>query len=471
MQYPSLIPPSPSLLAQLYARYQELIKQKRLTEDITFEQFYSFWRSRRRGQDLRGLDDGHQTVRSAADAPQLIDRPIKKLKGTIRTIVLLVDFDDQPASSDHTPAYYKRMLFGLPGEFPTGSMREYFQNISHFDQDSGNGIDVEGEVHGWLRMPNDLSFYSNNASGLSHSYPRNAQGMARDAVLAALKQGVDLSTYDHFDEGQITALFIVHAGRGAEVTEQVDHIWSHKWNIPEPVTISNQPQVVASTYLTVPEDCDMGVCAHEWGHLTAKWADYYDTGNHNKSNGLGSYCLMAYGAWSNGGLRPTLPNGMLRMFHQWIGIQEITSSIENLVLKSAAEGGGVIVIRNEAVMSPQQYVLVEYRRKKGWDFYLPDEGIAVYLVDESIANVNNENNLAIELLQADGKKDLAKILFGNKGDTNDLYPSLAKRIIGKATKPSLRFPDGTWTGIKIKVFGTPGEDTMRINVEITKPLS
>ena len=32
----------------------------------------------------------------------------------------------------------------------------------------------------------------------------------------------------------------------------------------------------------------MGVCAHEWGHLAARFADYYDTGQlkATRSNGL-----------------------------------------------------------------------------------------------------------------------------------------------------------------------------------------
>ncbi|HWC10455.1 MAG TPA: immune inhibitor A domain-containing protein [Acidimicrobiales bacterium] len=95
---------------------------------------------------------------------------------------------------------------------------------------------------------------------------------------------------------------------------------------------------------TVPEDCNMGVCAHEWGHLAAQWADYYDTGRQDltRSDGLGNYCLMASGSWANGGLTPSLPNGMLRMFHGWIEPTLVTESTSDIVLKPAAEGGGAV---------------------------------------------------------------------------------------------------------------------------------
>ena len=60
-----------------------------------------------------------------------------------------------------------------PG-FITGSMREYYELISR------DRITVSGEVHGWFRLPQPLSFYTAGASGMG-SFPQNAQGMARDA--------------------------------------------------------------------------------------------------------------------------------------------------------------------------------------------------------------------------------------------------------------------------------------------------
>ncbi|HKV11829.1 MAG TPA: peptidase M6, partial [Thermoanaerobaculia bacterium] len=81
-------------------------------------------------------------------------------------------------------------------------------------------------------------------------------------------------------------------------------------------------------------------------------------------------------------------------------------------------------------------------------------------------------NLAIELIQADNQRDLAKIFGqGNRGDAQDLFPSqVGSKLVssvGKETKPSLRLPDGQWTGITIKVKGTPGDKQMAIDVKIT----
>ncbi|WP_207537263.1 immune inhibitor A domain-containing protein [Sabulicella rubraurantiaca] len=111
-----------------------------------------------------------------------------------------------------------------------------------------------GTVSDWIRLPQPYSYYTNGESGTQwKSYPNNAPRMAEDAVKAALEKSVQFdASLDTFQKGIITALFIVHSGRGAEKQArqlQGQHIWSHKWNLRNPVQVSND--LWATIYLTV----------------------------------------------------------------------------------------------------------------------------------------------------------------------------------------------------------------------------
>src|SRR3979409_492290 len=153
-------------------------------------------------------------IRSAAA------RAAGPLRGTVRVIVVIVDFSDQQMVQTRQP--FQDLFFSL-GQ-PKKSVREYYRDVTH------GLIDLQGDVIGPLRLPQTVKTYANGASGMGRASP-NAQTMAFDAVSAA-DPVVDFTPFDNDGNGFVDAFIVIHAGSGGEVTGSSDDIWSHKWGLP-----------------------------------------------------------------------------------------------------------------------------------------------------------------------------------------------------------------------------------------------
>ena len=144
------------------------------------------------------------TVRNAA-----ADRA--PLRGTLRVIVVLVDFTDKRVRA--AAARFEDLFFST-GHMPTGSVTEYYQDVT------GGLIDIAGEVVGPFTMPQTLAWYANGNYGIGKpSGEPRANILAEDAAKAA-DPSVDFGPYDNDGNGYVDAFIVVHAGAGGEETGQ-----------------------------------------------------------------------------------------------------------------------------------------------------------------------------------------------------------------------------------------------------------
>ncbi|MGH9142436.1 MAG: immune inhibitor A domain-containing protein, partial [Vicinamibacterales bacterium] len=97
------------------------------------------------------------------------------LRGTVRAIVVLVEFPDAPMTA--TPAHFRDLFFST-GKIPTGSVREYYTEVTH------GLLTLAGEVVGPYKLPHTLKEYAGGKSGTDNPEP-NARTMARDAAKLA----------------------------------------------------------------------------------------------------------------------------------------------------------------------------------------------------------------------------------------------------------------------------------------------
>jgi len=367
-----------------------------------------------------------------------------------KAVVILADFSDNVGSTP--PAHYDSLIFSV-NEYPTGSVKDFYIENSY------GILDLQGEVTPvWVRLPNPYSYYTNGNYGFG-SWPQNAQGMARDAVLAA-DSLIDFSQYDLDGDGYVDAVIIIHAGPGAEATGDVNDIWSHAWYIPYPPTVDG---VQVYSYTTDPENGGCGVIAHEFGHRPLGLPDLYDTDY--SSEGLGNWSLMAAGSWNMNQTKPAHLDAWCKYRLGFVTVDTVVSNLEKVLIPAVEDTGLVFRLWTNG-NTGNEYYLVENRQKKKFDVGLPGEGILIYHVDDNQSNNNNEwypghtsyGHYRVALEQADGAWDLER--NANRGDAGDPFPgTTTNRHFDLYSIPDSRDYDSLITYVGVKNI-SDSQDTM-----------
>jgi hypothetical protein len=171
----------------------------------------------------------------------------------------------------------------------------------------------------------------------------------------------------------------------------------------------------------------IGVIAHETGHYLGL-PDLYDTDTDGGGSGIGSYSLMA-NAWGFDGTQfyPPQMDPWCKMESEWANVVELTSSTTVTIYPSYSTNQYYKIATG---YKTNEYLVIEYRTKKGFDLMVPTEGLAIYHID-NLASYNTESypqsgfdetiHYRVALLQADGNYDLEK---GNdRGDGSEVFRS------------------------------------------------
>ncbi|MEW6757697.1 MAG: M6 family metalloprotease domain-containing protein [Acidobacteriota bacterium] len=209
---------------------------------------------------------------------------------TLPVLVILVDFSD--AASRHTTGPNTPMT-GEPGYEPIpgrpndasawqdlfgdpsipGGLNHYYDEVSYgqFQWDvtvARNGAGSGAVVNdGWYINPQTMAYWGEDKYKMgycSSDSVNNIKDLIEWAIKAA-EPDVDYARYDTDDSGTISdaelMIFVIHAREGQEhygescdgVTDPLDHIWSHQWNIDTAVTVDGKSVPRGHTYSINPE--------------------------------------------------------------------------------------------------------------------------------------------------------------------------------------------------------------------------
>lgn len=407
--------------------------------------------------------------------------------------VILVGFADQPLATTLygglTPAqYFDRTLFDTTGTSATGSIFDYYRWVS------GNRIRVVPKVVATISLPQLKDYYANNNWGLGFSAPRNSYGFV-SATLQYADSLVDWRPFDQNHDGYVDMLWVIHSGLPGEAALARDNLWSitsrlTSWPSGESFETRTAVPGAPSIHMRIdrfsvlPElsgvhpgrPSEIGVYCHEFGHALGL-PDLYDTNTLGGGTnvGPGNWSLMATGSYGTDGLSPEYPAHLGAWPLLWLGWRDVVRPTrDSLIVQGPLETGAPVVEFWFQGESNPEHFLIENRQQMSFDRNLPEEGLIVYQVDETVmalgvpANrVNSGTSPGLRLVEADGLGDL--VVGRNRGDSHDPFPGyFARTDFDDDTNPSTRTFRGAITNISLHGIEPLGDD-MRYRLQVRAP--
>ncbi len=393
---------------------------------------------------------------------QSVLRKAFPLTNSPKSLVILVNFSDRSFVTPDAQTAFHNMLnqsdYSTNGA--TGSARDYFMSSSY-----GNFSPIF-DVVGPFDLDKDMSYYgANDDSG----YDVNPAALIVDACAAADAAGVDFTQYDTDNDGEIDNIFVFYAGYNEAEGGDENTIWPHRW-----VVYTSKENPIYYTYDGTIESvtfdgkrlydyacsselkgnlgtnmAGIGTFCHEFGHVLGL-PDYYHTEEDKET--LNGWDIMDAGSYNNNSRTPPTYSTYNRFYLGWLTPQEVNTPSNLILLPIYQEKTKPAnTLQQSYLLSatshnlngndplPREFFMLEYRKKIGWDAYLPAEGMLIWHIDydPTAWDENTVNN------------------YSGTSQTADSHMRVyLQPLSGSTTTPGTAFTSGsftpiTWTGVNI----------------------
>jgi len=317
-------------------------------------------------------------------------RPFPRI-GNVKTLVILVSFPDLNYITPTPQAAFNSMFntVGYNANRGTGSVRDYFIASSY------GKFTPNFDVVGPYVLPNNLTYYGKDSLSRKDIH---VEQMVIDACTQASANGIDFSQYDTDNDGYVDNVSIVYAGQSqAEGGDAASTIWPITSSLSNPAISFNGKLISGFTcvselkYGVGTTMNSVGVFCHEFGHVLGL-PDYYNTFNANYT--LDKWDIMDAGSYLNLGCTPPTYSAYDRFYLGYFTPKEINST-SNVTLLPIYQGNTTPANTNNQAFifsatthnlngknpNPKEFFMVEYRKKTGWDSYLPSDGMLIWHID------------------------------------------------------------------------------------------
>jgi M6 family metalloprotease-like protein len=362
--------------------------------------------------------------------------------GTYVGLCVLIDFPDVPGTISQGEVNNYCNQVGYSGFGNNGSVRDYFHEVSD------GSLTYTSVVTAYYTAANNRSHYTDPTI----SFGTRARELITEALDALVAQGFDFSPLSSDGGGFIYALNVFYAG--PVVNNWSEGLWPHSWSLASVYPVSGGKKFFDYQFTDMSNELTLRTFCHENGHMICDFPDLYDYGG--ESAGPGHFCLMGYGGPDK---NPVHVGAYLKNAAGWAtSLTAMTSGMNASV--SAGQNDFYIYSKNQS-----EYFIIENRQQSGRDAALPDNGLAIWHIDEAGSN-NNEQMTAVShyecsLEQADNRFDLEH--NANAGDGEDLFASPHAVSFNDGSTPNSHWWNGSASGLAISQISVSGA-TMTFSV-------
>ena len=365
-----------------------------------------------------------------ADVPSL---------GSRRIPIILVEYQDKK--------------FNNTREEIIQSMLTGDESVGQYFRDQSNGLyEPDFEVYGIYTLSQNRSYYGANSGGSD----KNLGAMVTEACQLAAADGVSFSPYDTNGDDFCDVVIVIYAGVGEAQasTTHPEAIWPCNWTLDAAAYYNNggdgafrpnngDPYVNNFAVFNELHGSNddgktidgIGTFAHEFGHCLGL-PDFYDTGNGNHY-GMGDWDIMCMGCYNNDGFTPPGYSAYEKVFMGWIDyIKPQPGTYYTLPVFNQKQQSTDKALCITSDLNENEYFVMEYRKRQGWDRYMPGDGIMIthvtYNADRWWANTpNNQNIQLMYVVPADNTSS-----YYSEG--TDLWPQNGKTEFTDSSTPAAK---------------------------------
>ena len=394
---------------------------------------------RRCEQRRRERREQQRAIRAmaAAGGPMLAP-PQRQTVGTFVGLCLLIDFSDAPATISREEVERFCNQSGYNGFGNHGSVSDFFL------ENSIGRCRYTNVVAPYYRALHPKTYYTDRTI----PQPRRAYELMNEALAFHKAQGFDFSPLTVDSQGFVYAMNVYYAG---PVTNNwAEGLWPHSHHLGTAVPLRPGMKAYDYQFTAIGSELELGTFCHENGHMLCDYPDLYDYGY--ESSGVGGYCLMC--AVNNVSEKnPIAISAYLKRLSGWArNVNTITHGAT--ITLEAGTNDFAIYSRGG-----REYFLIENRRRTGRDAALPDEGLAIWHVDEEGDNSHEQmttgSHYELSLEQADGLFQLER-QRNQIGDAGDLFAGPLARF-GDSTLPDSKWWNGTSSNLRIEQISAAGQ--------------